>query len=283
MARGVRLHCLEWRRTGRSRPFVLVHGLASNARTWEAVAGHLAQWDHPVTAVDLRGHGRSDKPDDGYDFGRLCDDLVRLVGATGYERPVVVGQSMGGNLALELARAVGGSRLAGVAGVDGGVIELQRRWPDWEGCAAALAPPTWDGTPAVELEARLRRTFPSWDDWGIEATMANLEIRDDGTVQPRLSAGRHLRLLRSLWEHRPSAVLGEVGVPLLLVVADRGADTSPPGRSEAERAAAAVERGRVHWVSPADHDVHVQHPGIVAGYLHRAAVDGFFALSGSPT
>ena len=42
---------------GDGRPVLLVHGLSSNARLWDAVARHLD--GHPVVAVDLRGHGAS--------------------------------------------------------------------------------------------------------------------------------------------------------------------------------------------------------------------------------
>ncbi len=52
-------------------PFLLVHGLASNARTWDGVAARLAAEGHPVVAIDQRGHGLSDKPDDGYDYATV--------------------------------------------------------------------------------------------------------------------------------------------------------------------------------------------------------------------
>jgi len=52
-------------------PFVLVHGLASNARLWDGVARRLAGAGHSSAAVDLRGHGRSDKPDTGCADGRF--------------------------------------------------------------------------------------------------------------------------------------------------------------------------------------------------------------------
>lgn len=268
VAGGVALSCVEWAPEASGLPFVLVHGLASNARTWEAVAARLAGAGHPVATVDLRGHGRSDKPDDGYDFATMGDDVLRVLDALGHERPVVVGQSMGGNLALDLARRAPG-RLAGAAGVDGGVIELQRRFPVWEDCAEALAPPRWNGTLAVELADRIRRDHPSWSEWGVEATLANFEVAGDGTVRPRLRFERHLRVLRALWEHRPSAFLGEIAVPVLLVVAGW------PG--DAQRAAAGLARVRVHHVPDADHDVHVQKPGTVAGLLLDAVADGFFA------
>src|SRR5215468_3009064 len=74
-------------------PFVLVHGLASNVRLWDGVAGHLHALGHTVVAIDQRGHGRSDAPDSGYDLATAIADLRALIGALGLERPVLTGQS----------------------------------------------------------------------------------------------------------------------------------------------------------------------------------------------
>lgn len=280
---GVGLHCLEWPEpaggVGHKVPFLLVHGLASNCRTWEAVAGLLAARGHPVAAVDQRGHGRSDTPDSGYDFATLCDDLEGALSALGYERAVVVGQSTGGNIAVELARRAGG-RLAGVAGVDGGTLELRERWPTWPDCAAALAPPRLEGMALAGITAMLRRSHPDWDDWGIEATLANLDVADGATVRARLDRDHHMVILRALWEHRPSAVLPAVEVPVMLLLADSGDAWSSDKRAGADRAATLLRQGRVHWVSPADHDIHVQQPARVAGFLLEATEDGFWQTEG---
>ena len=64
-------------------PFLLVHGLASNARTWDGVAARLVTYGHPVVSVDLRGHGRSSKPDGPYDVATVADDLAALIDALG--------------------------------------------------------------------------------------------------------------------------------------------------------------------------------------------------------
>jgi pimeloyl-ACP methyl ester carboxylesterase len=58
--------------------------------------------DHAVTAVDLRGVGRSDAPDEGYSIPELADDIAAFCVAVGIERPVVVGHSLGGMIAVEL-------------------------------------------------------------------------------------------------------------------------------------------------------------------------------------
>jgi alpha-beta hydrolase superfamily lysophospholipase len=54
---GARLAVRRWRADG--APILLVHGLASNARTWDGVAEALVAAGHDVAAVDLRGHGAS--------------------------------------------------------------------------------------------------------------------------------------------------------------------------------------------------------------------------------
>ena len=248
-------------------PFLCVHGLASNCRMWDGVASRLVELGHPVVAVDLRGHGRSDKPEAGYDFDTLTADLVGVLDDLGWQRALVAGQSMGGNLALELA-ARAPARVAGMAGVDGGAIDLQRRWPVWEDCAAALAPPRLEGTPRADIEARLRRAHADWTEEAREAFVANFETRPDGTVRPWLTFERHLQLLRAMWEQRPATLLARVTVPVVLVMADDDGERVETKREEVELARAALPNVAVRWFSPADHDVHVQHPVEVADVLH---------------
>lgn len=249
-------------------PFLLVHGLSSNRRTWERVADRLHELGHPVASVDLRGHGRSDKPDDGYDFTTMGDDLLKVLDATGFAEAVLAGQSTGGNIVVDLA-ARAPDRLVGVVGVDGGALELSRQWPDWEECKVALAPPPLAGTPAASVESRIRRGHPTWSDWGIEATMANLEQLPDGTVRPWLTLDRHLRILRALWEHRPSEIIPKLDVDVLLVMAG-SEDQLAEQKRELSDELSAAPRVRIEWITPGDHDLHVQHPVVLADLMHGA-------------
>src|SRR5262252_5842154 len=82
-------------------PFVLVHGLASNLRLWDGVAEHLHARGHTVVAVDQRGHGRSDAPDSTYGMDTAVTDLQTIIDALALVRPVLAGQSWGGNVVLE--------------------------------------------------------------------------------------------------------------------------------------------------------------------------------------
>jgi pimeloyl-ACP methyl ester carboxylesterase len=241
--------------------FLLVHGLASNARMWDGVSGRLGERGYPSFAVNLRGHGPGPKADDGYDMATVTGDLAELIKRMGWDRPVAVGQSWGGNVVVELGWCFP-ELVRGVAGIDGGAIDLQSRFADWEACEAALKPPALIGTPVVEMERRFRAAHPDWPESGIQGALASFEVRADGTVAPWLSLEHHLQVLRGLWEHRPLVRLAELQVPALLV---------PAGPS-----ALPVEGARVVPMV-GDHDLHAQHPVAVADLLVDQVENGYFS------
>jgi pimeloyl-ACP methyl ester carboxylesterase len=251
---------------GDRRPFLLVHGLASNARLWDGVAEYLAAAGHAVVAVDQRGHGRSSKPDTGYDFPTVVADLVALCGALALDRPIVAGQSWGGNVVLELA-ATHPDLVHASALVDGGWIHLGDRFTDWPACEKAMRPPRLIGTQYARIEAAIRAAHPDWPETGIAGTLANFELLEDGTVRPWLSLDNHLRILRALWEHQPRLRYASVAAPTLLIPAGVRSDDAAPAtkRAAIAEALAALPNGRVRWYEPpADHDLHAQHPEAVA-------------------
>src|SRR5258705_76684 len=86
---------------GTGVPFLLVHGLSSNARLWDGVAAHLS--GHPVYAVDLRSHGLSDRPPDGYDTATATADLDAVCAGLDLPAAIVAGQSWGGNVVGQFA------------------------------------------------------------------------------------------------------------------------------------------------------------------------------------
>ena len=261
---GVELSVLRW--DGDGPAFLLVHGLASNARMWTGVATSLAAAGRSVIAVDLRGHGRSDKPDTAYDTATVAADLAVLISRTGLDRPVVAGQSWGGNVVLELARSQG-DVLAAVACVDGGWIHLRDRFTDWDTCAAAMKPPRLTGLPHAEMVLRMRSFHPDWDETALDGALANFELLSDGTIRPWLTLDRHLAVLRGLWDHCPRSFYRELDVEVLLVPADDGSDGdwNRDKRAAVDEAAAAIPRSRVRWYGPpADHDIHAQHPAALA-------------------
>jgi pimeloyl-ACP methyl ester carboxylesterase len=83
-------------------PLLLVHGWTCD-HTYLAPQLEYFRDAHRVVAVDLRGHGQSDKPQQDYTMAGFADDLVWLCGRLKIEKPVVIGHSMGGVITLALA------------------------------------------------------------------------------------------------------------------------------------------------------------------------------------
>jgi pimeloyl-ACP methyl ester carboxylesterase len=85
-------------------PVVLVHGYTGDVSDWRHQIADLAP-DHRVLVMDQRGHGRSSAPRDraSYTIERMADDVAALLDAVAFERFHLVGHSMGGMVAQELA------------------------------------------------------------------------------------------------------------------------------------------------------------------------------------
>src|SRR5947209_5751949 len=66
---------------------VLLHGLFGNRTYYAAQTRHLAL-RHRVLSIDLRGHGESGVPDEGYDLDALADDVIRVCDEAGVSRAV---------------------------------------------------------------------------------------------------------------------------------------------------------------------------------------------------
>jgi pimeloyl-ACP methyl ester carboxylesterase len=98
---GVRIRYID---QGTGPAIMLVHGFTATIETsWidTGVLPDLAH-DHRVIALDLRGHGKSDKPRDPRAYDELGMDLVRLLDHLGIERAHVVGYSLGAIIVAKL-------------------------------------------------------------------------------------------------------------------------------------------------------------------------------------
>jgi pimeloyl-ACP methyl ester carboxylesterase len=89
--------------TGRAPPVLLIHGWCCDHRHMAPLAEHFARQGHAVVSLDLRGHGRSDKPQQAYPIGAFADDVAWCCRELQLEKPVLIGHSMGGIVAYEVA------------------------------------------------------------------------------------------------------------------------------------------------------------------------------------
>src|SRR5438477_12093343 len=96
---------IEYEVTGEGRPVVLLHGFPDSGRLWRHQVPALAGAGFQVIVPDLRGYGRSDKPEgvDAYSIPLLAGDVLAVLADVGAERAHVVGHDWGAALAWGLA------------------------------------------------------------------------------------------------------------------------------------------------------------------------------------
>jgi pimeloyl-ACP methyl ester carboxylesterase len=252
---------------GGAPPIVALHGLASNARWWDLVAARLSpRWR--VLAPDLRGHGRSDRPDTGYSFPEVAGDLRGLMEAEGLDRVVVAGHSWGASVALWLAGAVP-ERVTGCVCVDGGAVFLRDQFPTWAQAEARLRPPQLSGITEASLGEWVRSgRFGESDPVQLtEIVLGNFEAAEDGTLRPRLRLDRHMEIAQRLYELDSFEVMARVRCPVLFLPARGGAWPAAAKEGALHRAQEVLAgRAQVVWLD-GDHDLPVQRPAEVAASI----------------
>jgi pimeloyl-ACP methyl ester carboxylesterase len=120
---GVQLHLTE---TGNptGRPLLFIHGFSQCSLAWtRQMESDLAE-TFRLVALDLRGHGLSDKPREGYADSRAwADDVNAVISTLGLQRPILCGWSYGPLVILDYIRHYGEDRIGGIHFV-GGVTKL---------------------------------------------------------------------------------------------------------------------------------------------------------------
>jgi non-heme chloroperoxidase len=114
-AGGVPISVQEWGNP-EGPPILLIHGFAFSSVVWKNQIGELAK-SARIVSMDLRGHGFSGKPWETEDYsGRKvwADDVAAVIEAKELDRPVIVGWSFGGNVALNYLRVYGADKSRGL-------------------------------------------------------------------------------------------------------------------------------------------------------------------------
>lgn len=93
---------LYYEMVGQGQPLLFIHGLGDSARTWEKQLPLFSK-QYQVVTFDVRGHGQSDKPPGPYTISLFAEDTAELIKSLGIAPAHVVGISMGGMIAFQLA------------------------------------------------------------------------------------------------------------------------------------------------------------------------------------
>lgn len=206
-ADGVRI---AYRTAGSGDPaLVFVHGWCCDASFFAPQFDHFAA-GHAVVSLDLRGHGVSDRPAPvagTYDVARFADDVLAVVRDAGVRRPVVVGHSLGGLVALECAARPDAARAAVL--VDPAPVVSERGKAAFAASVEAVA---------ADADGSWRRRFADGLFAPADTVRRAEAVECSGAADPAVAAAG----MRAMAEFDGAGALEAAeaaGVPLLLVSA----------------------------------------------------------------
>lgn len=259
------------------RTILLVHGLASNGRLWWPVARLLSPYFR-VAVPDLRGHGASGGQGGPLGIELATDDLFRCAEELSLEVAAVAGQSWGAAVATCFARRHP-SGIELVAMVDGVLERLRDRFGTKDEMLQALTPPDVAGISWESLGARLGERYRGFPEGAVEAALGSFSRGRGGEVVRSLPLPDHLRILSDLFEFDMVACAGEIEARLLVIAALSGNPAEDRRKLEASRCLIeGAARGSQLLGMVADHDVHLQMPGVVGAQLLAALCSGELGL-----
>jgi len=203
---GVRLY---FHSAGSGPPLVLLHGLGSSSRDWEYQVPAFAEHCH-VIAPDFRGHGGSDRCD-GYTVPRFAADTWALLDHLGVGAPALLGYSMGGAVAMQMAldRPGAPTRLVLSNTLPSFRTDtLAKRWLLW----TRLFLMGWLG-PRRLSEVMSRRLYPRPDQAELRARVARRNAENDKNV--------YLETVRALTRWSAADRLDRLAMPVLILAAEQ--------------------------------------------------------------
>lgn len=177
---------IAYRSTGQGSPVVLLHGTALSQAIWRGFGYLRALGDtHRVITLDLRGHGRSDKPHAAASYGidLFVGDVIAVLDALGVPAAHVVGYSLGARVALAVAashpeRVISLSSVAGAPGTGVGVFDrvfFGGAIPALEHGGMAGFLEAWERASGHPVDAATRMAFEANDAAALAAYMREAE------------------------------------------------------------------------------------------------------------
>lgn len=261
-ANGVRLHYYRAVPAPGKPVMVMVHGVTDNGLSWTTLTRKLED-SYDIFMLDTRAHGLSDPFTNADDGDTLVKDVVEFVGAMNFQKPILMGHSMGGATVMRIG-AEYPELASAIIMLD--PPSLRRRAPA-PGAAPATAPPrppaapaparlsvSMMGTPQTlvaqnnysfdDLFAKCRRDTPKWDVVDCQYwALSKKQYHGPYTSE----ASRAMTGTMAVGES-----LAKISAPALLLKAD----ASPEVRRANEEAASGMKRGRLVHIDGAGHNLH---------------------------
>ena len=261
-ADGVHLHALSWApgvEVDDLPPTILLHGGGANSHWWDHLAPSLAT-DGPLFALDFRGHGDSEYPEERR-VGAFNDDLEALVKHLGRDDVHLVGHSLGAAVALDHASRHPRTRSAVL-------VDLARGSDKGTGRRARLALALRRNYASHDEAVERFRFLPesSHPDEALRRSIAEHSVREEPD-------GRHGYKFDGAWfslPPKPRPDPASVTCPVLLV---RGAESHLLSVEAAEAFVAELPEGRFVEIPEAGHHVLIDQPESLIEAIHAFRSD----------
>jgi pimeloyl-ACP methyl ester carboxylesterase len=290
VAPGDRIHFLDWGGpVGTAAPaetgtpgVLLIHGLSNTAWSWTPVARRLRALRR-VVAMDLRGHGLSDAPTEGYDPATFAGDVLAAAEGSGLlagpvDRIVLAGHGFGA-IAATWAAADLGDRCAGLVLVDGGweVLEVASGMDVEEFLRGLDEPPEVLRSMTAFLADRAAFDPASWDADQERAARASVVETHAGKVVPSTRPHALEASVRAMFGYDPIATLAAVRAPVIALAAaddEEGSRAAALAAASDARAAAGLGRIRSRAFGHDGHNLMRYRPGAVCEAILSVAGGG---------
>jgi 2-succinyl-6-hydroxy-2,4-cyclohexadiene-1-carboxylate synthase len=238
-------------------PVVFLHGWACSAFAWRHLVGPIVAHGYRTVALDLRGHGLSDRPADPAKYTRaaMVAHCVETLDVLGVARAPVVAHSMGGAVAMALAMAQPErvTRLALFGAVGFGMVD-RAAWsqllpPSLTGRLLPMRIPRW----AVKFALKHSR-----GEAGVSDGEEEVDEYWAPTQYPEFLNAMRLLLHEFTWEPWTPTQLAEVHQPVLLLFGDRDPVVKP--QRVVPTLARVVPSAELHVAERAGHVLHEERP-----------------------
>ncbi len=258
---------IAYREAGHGSAVLLIHGMAGSSETWRAIIPQLSK-QYRVIAPDLLGHGESAKPRGDYSLGAFAAWLRDLLDELEVDRATVIGQSLGGGIAMQFAYQHRDycERLA-LIGSGGLGPDLSPVLRILSAPGAELVLPVVAPQPVLNVGNKLRSWLTAA---GIQAPRAGQMWQAYSSLSDSQTRQAFLRTLRSVVDYRGQAVSAlnklhlTAGMPTVLIWGDQ--DRIIPV-SHAYAAHDALAGSRLEVLEGVGHYPHVEAPTAVADIL----------------
>lgn len=245
---------------------LMIHGLSSSCFLWTPLIKELNKHKFNIYAIDLKGHGLSGKPENGYSMKSLSEDVINFIKKMKLNNVIIIGQSMGADLGVLVSTKIN-DKIIGCIGIDGGAINLKQKFLIKKIALKALEPPNMEGIDKDVMLNRMREHRKDWSEEAIQGQFSIFEVDNNNKIKKRLKLENHMKILNGLWDNSSIENLLASKVPIYLILVKFDLNLNKFKNKDVK-----IEIKQVDG----DHDIHAQKPKLVSDLIMKKIKGNFF-------